>query len=138
MRISDWSSDVCSSDLVRKGSIIADLIPSIPDLIGYMDNVLIVGGFGALFSARVRKLISGQFIDTSNKGDVAEVGKTLRAISKDNTGDMTVESVELEQGLWKRRTLLKFGASEARSEEHTSELQSLMRISYAVFCLKKK
>src|SRR3546814_15424260 len=63
---------------------------------------LIVGGFGALFSARVRKLISGQFIDTSNKGDVAEVGKTLRAISKDNTGDMTVESVELEQGLWKR------------------------------------
>src|SRR3546814_8340461 len=45
---------------VRKGSIIADLIPSIPDLIGYMDNVLIVGGFGALFSTRVRKLISGQ------------------------------------------------------------------------------
>src|SRR3546814_1570916 len=30
------------------------------------------------------------------------------------------------------------GASAARSEEHTSELQSLMRISYAVFCLKKK
>src|SRR3546814_8563149 len=29
-------------------------------------------------------------------------------------------------------------ASDARSEEHTSELQSLMRISYAVFCLKKK
>src|SRR3546814_16292323 len=79
-----------------------------------MENVLIVGGFGALFSEQVRKLISGQFIDTSNKGDVAEVGKTLRAISKDNTGDMTVESVELEQGLWKRRTLLKFGASEAR------------------------
>src|SRR3546814_7691531 len=31
-----------------------------------------------------------------------------------------------------------FGASSRRSEEHTSELQSLMRISYAVFCLKKK
>src|SRR3546814_10599443 len=30
------------------------------------------------------------------------------------------------------------GTSQARSEEHTSELQSLMRISYAVFCLKKK
>src|SRR3546814_1319201 len=30
------------------------------------------------------------------------------------------------------------GAAQARSEEHTSELQSLMRISYAVFCLKKK
>src|SRR3546814_4429913 len=33
---------------------------------------------------------------------------------------------------------LGIGDEEARSEEHTSELQSLMRISYAVFCLKKK
>src|SRR3546814_1067447 len=32
----------------------------------------------------------------------------------------------------------RLGFTEARSEEHTSELQSLMRISYAVFCLKKK
>src|SRR3546814_5176948 len=38
-----------------------------------------------------------------------------------------------------RRTLAQFGDGFlARSEEHTSELQSLMRISYAVFCLKKK
>src|SRR3546814_8955225 len=35
-------------------------------------------------------------------------------------------------------TLLLYGANSWRSEEHTSELQSLMRISYAVFCLKKK
>src|SRR3546814_8735011 len=35
---------------------------------------------------------------------------------------------------WRRRAL----SSPRRSEEHTSELQSLMRISYAVFCLKKK
>src|SRR3546814_3183236 len=34
--------------------------------------------------------------------------------------------------------LMLYGAPAARSEEHTSELQSLMRISYAVFCLKKK
>src|SRR3546814_5270519 len=34
--------------------------------------------------------------------------------------------------------LTRFGSGWARSEEHTSELQSLMRISYAVFCLKKK
>src|SRR3546814_11221501 len=85
-----------------------------------MDNVLIVGGFGALFSARVRKLISGPFIDTSNKGDVAEVGNTLRAISKDNTGDMTVDSEELVQGLWKRRPLLTFGAADARRSEERS------------------
>src|SRR3546814_3321284 len=37
-----------------------------------------------------------------------------------------------------RATLAGYDAAEERSEEHTSELQSLMRISYAVFCLKKK
>src|SRR3546814_3302251 len=37
-----------------------------------------------------------------------------------------------------RPLALQLGGSEPRSEEHTSELQSLMRISYAVFCLKKK
>src|SRR3546814_6739490 len=41
-----------------------------------------------------------------------------------------------EGGRWAGR--LDFAAPGARSEEHTSELQSLMRISYAVFCLKKK
>src|SRR3546814_12464086 len=38
----------------------------------------------------------------------------------------------------KQNWVVKNGANVARSEEHTSELQSLMRISYAVFCLKKK
>ncbi len=47
---------------VRKGSIIANLVPNIPDMIGYMDAVLIVGCFGSLFSKRVRQLITGQFI----------------------------------------------------------------------------
>src|SRR3546814_3039270 len=38
----------------------------------------------------------------------------------------------------RNRLLARLGANGYRSEEHTSELQSLMRISYAVFCLKKK
>src|SRR3546814_6593187 len=44
-------------------------------------------------------------------------------------GDQIAESLRIHQGL---------GSREGRLEEHTSELQSLMRISYAVFCLKKK
>src|SRR3546814_7139021 len=40
--------------------------------------------------------------------------------------------------LWRARNMGSGGAVGGRSEEHTSELQSLMRISYAVFCLKKK
>src|SRR3546814_6133284 len=43
-----------------------------------------------------------------------------------------------EQHSMKTRHRARFGAFRIRSEEHTSELQSLMRISYAVFCLKKK
>src|SRR3546814_8205120 len=52
-----------------------------------------------------------------------------------------LESVEV-QALWSRALdpwwNLQAGVRHDRSEEHTSELQSLMRISYAVFCLKKK
>src|SRR3546814_12858363 len=47
-------------------------------------------------------------------------------------------SVGLLQPAFARFTALVTAFSDARSEEHTSELQSLMRISYAVFCLKKK
>src|SRR3546814_981855 len=43
-----------------------------------------------------------------------------------------------ELAWWRSRRLAKSISSDDRSEEHTSELQSLMRISYAVFCLKKK
>src|SRR3546814_8508085 len=50
--------------------------------------------------------------------------------------DMSVAQVERTIGDFGKRA--KEGALTMRSEEHTSELQSLMRISYAVFCLKKK
>src|SRR3546814_8326162 len=78
MRISDWSSDVCSSDLGTLGGV--------------------TGGLAA---------------------DVAVV------LAQEN-GAPALALVDLS------------GIERIRSEEHTSELQSLMRISYAVFCLKKK
>src|SRR3546814_6499550 len=59
--------------------------------------------------------------------------------------DMSRRKAGLRPGAWSRhRPRLAFacarlaGVTAGRSEEHTSELQSLMRISYAVFCLKKK
>src|SRR3546814_4654651 len=50
------------------------------------------------------------------------------------------ETYEKSDGMWKIKTLRisRIRVEASRSEEHTSELQSLMRISYAVFCLKKK
>src|SRR3546814_8399927 len=47
-------------------------------------------------------------------------------------------SMQIAQQTFSKIVLAEFSSSRVRSEEHTSELQSLMRISYAVFCLKKK
>src|SRR3546814_2240544 len=97
MRISDWSSDVCSSDLTSgrlKGLVVK---PSQVDITGLST---------ADASQRIYELLS---IDAKAAGPVHD------ALS-----------------------ILDHPRLDLRSEEHTSELQSLMRISYAVFCLKKK
>src|SRR3546814_2362851 len=99
MRISDWSSDVCSSDLAGE---------HLGDVERLRKKAL------NLARARNRQLILfRQFVHAENGDDV------LQAL------------VLLQDRLDGTRGLV-------RSEEHTSELQSLMRISYAVFCLKKK
>src|SRR3546814_10511429 len=108
MRISDWSSDVCSSDLT------AGVKP--PQRRTGGDEIrggVEVGGEGAA--------------DT-----VAEAGEALGVDQQRFPALHAVAGVHDGHGA---------GPGELRalrSEEHTSELQSLMRISYAVFCLKKK
>src|SRR3546814_10759019 len=97
MRISDWSSDVCSSDLVE-----LHFEPEAP--VGQRRAEGIVGQQSEQ-EAQVQR-------------DVGEA------------------AVEIAFGRLKR--LAEEAVDHDRSEEHTSELQSLMRISYAVFCLKKK
>src|SRR3546814_4153638 len=99
MRISDWSSDVCSSDL--------DVVDCLADL------RLGVHHERAVADDRLIDRLAGQ----DQYGRVA-VGVQV---------DVTALAAEHQH--------FRFAG---RSEEHTSELQSLMRISYAVFCLKKK
>src|SRR3546814_9980690 len=96
MRISDWSSDVCSSDLAT-ALLVATAAP-----LGAC-----AGDNGGLFSSGDRVYNP----DTVDRG-----ARDGDRVYRDRDG----------------RYYCK------RSEEHTSELQSLMRISYAVFCLKKK
>src|SRR3546814_6502478 len=100
MRISDWSSDVCSSDLVTHDRY-------------FLDNVV----------NWILELDRGRyFVYEGNYSTYLEKkGKRLEQESREDAGRQKAIKDELE-----------------RSEEHTSELQSLMRISYAVFCLKKK
>src|SRR3546814_8223354 len=102
MRISDWSSDVCSSDLARRRH---------------------PGRERA--RAALIKGVEGQIDDLA---DVAFAGRRF--------GHFPADRRAHGFGLIGGERLLQPGG--ARSEEHTSELQSLMRISYAVFCFKKK
>src|SRR3546814_9204837 len=63
---------------------------------------------------------------------------TIATIDRFDIGHAGAEEVEMGSGLVGRLTMRDYAIRMVRSEEHTSELQSLMRISYAVFCLKKK
>src|SRR3546814_2543105 len=103
MRISDWSSDVCSSDLRITNNISTTMSIHNP------------------LEQPVRDSLERYFADL---GD-AEPRDVLA---------MVVHCVECSV----LQVVLEKTQGNQRSEEHTSELQSLMRISYAVFCLKKK
>src|SRR3546814_3896449 len=104
MRISDWSSDVCSSDLKQ----IAGLTIVVPK---------------GSSSARLGNFLHKEFLNdlVTLRLRPEQLRKKLRDALGEQEGDATFADL---------RTV--------RSEEHTSELQSLMRNSYAVFCLKKK
>src|SRR3546814_10032603 len=100
MRISDWSSDVCSSDLFL-----------------------------------ARKIAARHAVDET----AFDLGRKQPAVLIDRTrGPRNAEHHRKRVGLAVHAGARVDADDHLRSEEHTSELQSLMRISYAVFCLKKK
>src|SRR3546814_6539916 len=130
MRISDWSSDVCSSDLPL----------CLAQRIGANEHAAV--GFGAHRSEQLGDLVPG--------GRVAEHRQ-----AKGRLGDEDIARDDFEGRAGRVGAALIVAGDDdplapifhqylraaedmARSDEHTSELQSLMRISYAVFCLKKK
>src|SRR3546814_2546611 len=101
MRISDWSSDVCSSDL--HDCVIGDYVTFAP---------------GVRCNGNIR------IGDRAYIGSGAVIRQNLTIGADAVVGMGAIVTKDVPPGV--------------RSEEHTSELQSLMRISYAVFCLKKK
>src|SRR3546814_4704004 len=136
MRISDWSSDVCSSDLAA----VRDPCGGIGGIEGC--------GHGRRFKRRDEVRRGRWMAGAARGGCVRRSGLEPAARSSipnscalryGRLGPGPGESKSRGRG---RRDRAKAGPTafrrEARSEEHTSELQSLMRISYAVFCLKKK
>src|SRR3546814_6846283 len=133
MRISDWSSDVCSSDLEQH------------DRPRLRHQRIGVGHqpFGILrHRVACRRDMA---VENREQIDLAEFGAVRLGIGAAIFGHDHAAETRGETRR-QRRFSGAFGAVKAdvtghagaRSEEHTSELQSLMRISYAVFCLKKK
>src|SRR3546814_5960887 len=124
MRISDWSSDVCSSDL-RETDAIVNVVRCFED-----PNVIHVSG-------KVDPIADIEVIETELAlADLQTAEKALHRHSKTaRSGDK--EAQRLVAALEKCIAALNQAKPVRRSEEHTSELQSLMRISYAVFRLKK-
>src|SRR3546814_4882323 len=114
MRIIDWSSDVCSSDLRKVGPdgrvLAQDIVAAIRD---------------RLASRVERERLDNVSVKLGEPHDPKLPGNSFDRIFLVN---MYHEIQQPYAFLWHLH----------RSEEHTSELQSLMRISYAVFCLKKK
>src|SRR3546814_10834423 len=129
MRISDWSSDVCSSDLAP---------------------ILSHANDGGVRARMGRPILHPPFAGARRLGahdsPAARAGLlhplALAAYAARDAGEASVDevaerlarSLQVNRHPGEGRDL----TVSVRSEEHTSELQSLMRISYAVFCLKKK
>src|SRR3546814_1805141 len=146
MRISDWSSDVCSSDLgldrvrverARIGECDARLVietaaeADLADLVIERQHIIEVQRILRL-GHRVEAVVRAE-TDDRHRGGIAGI--------RDRIGRRAVERrVGIGKGAAKGQSLDRDQADLRldRSEEHTSELPSLMRISYAVFCLKKK
>src|SRR3546814_3021731 len=130
MRSSDWSSDVCSSDL-RDVVVVVDADEATEPQVA-SEGRRFVGH--ALREVAVADDAVGAVVD--HVGTEASAQLPLRQRQADRVGDALAERTggDLDAG---SVAVLRVPWC-ARSEEHTSELQSLMRISYAVFCLKKK
>src|SRR3546814_2256947 len=141
MRISDWSSDVCSSDLLAEALDLVEVeivAACDPGFVEHLRNqVLLPVALGdqvmesAHGSSRVlRKATGRQQVSTAKP----HADRGPRAV----TPYLTSESADIMRAALPRFLGTRQHAPlDKRSEEHTSELQSLMRISYAVFCLKK-
>src|SRR3546814_8952607 len=116
MRISDWSSDVFSSDLPRPTRQ-AESEERLDFPCGAATGIIRSG------LERIRE---------------PTYGRGLACLLLRSRGNQRSKTCRIHRIHWAKSSRTRWTRSTRRSEEHTSELQSLMRTSYAVFCLKKK
>src|SRR3546814_10574069 len=160
MRISDWSSDVCSSDLLLVGMIgTADPMEAFKDA----DVALLVGAMprGPGMERKDLLLKNAEIFTVQGKALNAVASRNVKVLVVGNPAntnayiamksapDLDPRNFTAMLRLDHNRALSQLAHKASvpvgdiqrlivRSEEHTSELQSLMRSPYAVFCLKRK
>src|SRR3546814_3760943 len=136
MRISDWSSDVCSSDLVGNAGVELAVLAAGVDTrrqVIEQRRVEVVAGEGCVQLLRVHAAQPGAqaFAD--------HLARKLRGVgAEQGCHDVPAHARALRLAPGADVFQPQVAEGGGRSEAHTSELQSLMRISSAVFCLKKK
>src|SRR3546814_2069802 len=125
-RISDWSSDVCSSDLLATDQLtwLELFSQDIVEPTGRLEGHLTLAG------TRAEPALGGQAQLTDFSTELPALGIALE------NGNVRLDA--LADGTARISGSVRSASPDSRSDEHTSELQSLMRISYAVFCLQKK
>src|SRR3546814_4707645 len=123
MRISDWSSDVCSSDLEIGSKDMCQFFT--PYQISRLMAMLTIDRPSLERAAAQNNFIEFNEPTCGAGGMIIAAAEAIRTLGFDPARHMRVTAQDID-----------IACVQMRSEEHTSELQSLMRISYAVFCLK--
>src|SRR3546814_948088 len=123
MRISDWSSYVCSSDLIGAHFGSGADLPEQAEMFSAGADYSLLSEF---------KIPDDADVKYPPKNSYRYLSSLTQLYANSNFGLRSLQD-------FKKISIVEVkGYCYGRSEEHTSELQSLMRISYAVFCLKKK
>src|SRR3546814_3182635 len=135
----DWSSDVCSSDLEVGDPLVVCVLPRTGTTIVY-DLLCLDPAARAPREWEWYIPWPAPEIETfATDPRIAQVQSIYENWLKHAPQLADIQRMDCTQpGECNHGMMLHFGSTNFRSEEHTSELQSLMRISYAVFCLKKK
>src|SRR3546814_7318255 len=138
MRISDWSSDVCSSDLNGRTGGVQRVVDAVLAFLHFnfsraanLDHCNAASKLGKTLLELFTVVIAGGDFDLLTDRFHAALDRIGFTGAINDGGVVLVDGDAL--GLAEHTD-----GHALRSEAHTSELQSLMRISYAVFCLKKK
>src|SRR3546814_2345513 len=142
MRISDWSSDVCSSDLLLAAYEEARplAIEAQKRQLGELESKIVTGDVTRDDVAAAITWTSDLSACAADALTAARANKS--ALENELPASLVQLTEQVEYGRQFQQALEQYCGKQAeeaaRSEEHTSELQSLMRLSYAVLCFKEK